>query len=239
MVAGRTGDAAGTELGSARQRSVIDEAESILDEAERVGLRPALLGGLAVRAWAGALPRETLDVDLHLPDAAGVAEFGRLLAHRGYRVLDDPGWRRAVRAGPDDRVVVDWTGPDVPDPRTRLTYRLHHPPTRRKLRTRVVPVVALPDLIVLKLLAGRDQDVADLLLLATLPERPSATTLLECGQSALADGRLESQTLRVCTSVHAGNAAQVVSAVLGRNLEPSALAPLDRLVCELLEELRR
>jgi hypothetical protein len=218
---------------------LLDEAEGILDAAERARLEPALLGGLAVRAWAGTLPRETLDVDLVLPDAVQVEGMARFLADRGFRVLDDPGWRRAVHGGPDDRIVVDWTGPDVPDPRTLAAYHLRPCRVRRRLHTRDVRVVGIGDLFVLKVLAGRDQDLADLVLLVDLPCRPSSAEVLECARTGSAGDRFGEQVLRLCTGLHTGETAEAVARVVGREVEQRQVARLDDFARELWEGLRR
>jgi hypothetical protein len=199
-------------------RHLLTEAEAILEEAEEAGLHPALLGGLAVFAHLGTATRETYDIDLAMSSVAEVEPFTAILTRRGYHVLAEPWWRRAVRGG-GERVVVDWTGPEVVDPATLRRFRIGTERARRVLVRREVPVVGLADLLVLKLLGGRDQDVADLtLLLCTRPEAEPQTVI----ERAREGGALEAvrgEARRLVFAVHLGEVQESCARLLGRPLD--------------------
>ena len=67
--------------------SVVDEAERLLDQAERTGSTVALLGGIAVRLHApevpAALDREYKDIDFAVPKGRG-SDADKLLRGAGY-----------------------------------------------------------------------------------------------------------------------------------------------------------
>ena len=203
------------------------ETEELIGAAEAEGLRPALIGGIAVRVWVGSLGRRTHDVDLVLPAATEVERLARLLERRGYHVLDDPVWRRAVRGTGPERILVDWTGPDVVDPDSLERYRLGGTRVNRPLESRTVPVVDAADLVVLKLLGSRDQDVSDLLALVGADLAgcaPAAVAARALGGGAAVRVRAAASRLRF--ALHTGDTVQAVGRVLGR---PPAEVAVDAL----------
>lgn len=134
--------------------------ERLLSAFERAGVAHALIGGLAVAAWGA--PRATEDIDL-LADATRSSELDAALRHAGF----EPEWRRG---GPDDPVpmllrlrdAAGGPGVDV----ACVTRGWEREILERAVRVRIpggpdVPVVAVEDLIVLKLLAGGPGDLAD------------------------------------------------------------------------------
>ena len=123
------------------------------------GVAYALMGGLAVAAWGA--PRATEDIDL-LADLSPSQEL-------------DAALRLRSRSGPEIDVVC-------------ATRAWEREMLSRSIRLRLpqgleIPVVAIEDLIVLKLMAGGPADVADLLQRAgPLPElekRAAARGVLE------------------------------------------------------------
>jgi hypothetical protein len=210
------------------------EAEELIAAAEATGIRPALVGGLAVRAWVGAMGRRTNDVDLAVFETADVERLGRVLAGRGYHVLDDPTWRRAVRGEGPHRILVDWTGPEVVDPSTLERYRLSGAWVSRRLASRMVPVIAAPDLLVLKLLGSRDQDIADLALLVDSElEGCDPTAVARRGVEGGAGDRVRAAAAKLRFAIHAGEAVEAATRVLGQPLAVDTVrrlaAFLDRL----------
>lgn len=137
-----------------------DTLDRVLSVLERARIAHALIGGLAVAAWGA--PRATEDIDL-LADAAPSPELDASLRQAGF----EPEWRRG---GPEDPVPLLLRlrqaagGPEVDV--ICATRRWQHEILQRAVRIRVpdgpeLPVAAVEDLIVLKLLAGGPRDVAD------------------------------------------------------------------------------
>jgi hypothetical protein len=148
------------------------------------GVPHALMGGLAVAAWGA--PRATEDIDL-LADVCPSPELDAALRARGF----EPEWRRGA---PDDPIplLLRLRGSSGPEIDTVCATRLwEREIIGRSVRLRLpqgpeIPVVAVEDLIVLKLMAGGPADladVADLLqrvgLLPELEKRATARGVLE------------------------------------------------------------
>jgi hypothetical protein len=138
--------------------AVIDDVLQLL---EQIGAPHMLIGGLAVAVHAE--PRATKDIDLSV--LVGRAEAERLeagMADLGFRAIRHgdagPGAViRFVRVGPDG--IDRWV--DVLCAGTPFEERALARASRERLLGRAIPVVTVEDLIVLKLLAGRPQDWAD------------------------------------------------------------------------------
>lgn len=127
---------------------------------DRMGIRSALIGGLAVATWGS--PRATEDIDL-LAELAPSAEVEAAAQAEGWRIS----WRRG---GTDDPIplllCLEWLkgGPEVEVICATRAWE-------RAMVHRAVPVVlpdglrvsvvAPADLIILKLLAGGPQDLID------------------------------------------------------------------------------
>jgi hypothetical protein len=134
----------------------------------------ALIGGLAVAVWGA--PRATEDIDL-LADVIPSPELEAALRTAGFQAE----WRRA---GPDDPIPLllrlrGARGPEVDV--VCATRGWEREMLARSIRVRVpggpaIPVVALEDLIVLKLRAGGPGDLADV---ADLLQRAGSLPELE------------------------------------------------------------
>ncbi len=132
----------------------------VFDLLDRLGIRCALIGGLAVATWGS--PRATEDIDL-LAEITESPEMERTLRAEGWH----PSWRRGGDEDPIPLLLcLEWVhgGPEIdvicatrPWERAILdrAIRVDLPGGSR------VPVVAPADLIVLKLLAGGPQDLID------------------------------------------------------------------------------
>jgi hypothetical protein len=142
--------------------AVIDEVHAVLSAH---GVAHALIGGLAVGIHAAA--RATKDVDLAVVATAESAE--RVIADRrarGYepRTHGRPGPGAVVRfARTGEDGIVRWV--DLLFAGTPFEERAVGRAAPREVLGRPIDVVSVEDLIVYKLLAGRPQDVADLVVL--------------------------------------------------------------------------
>lgn len=143
----------------------------------------ALIGGLAVAAWG--TPRATEDIDF-LADVSPSAELDRELRAAGFQAE----WRRG---DPEDPIPLllrlrSASGPEIDVVcATREWERevLAHAIMIRLTGGSEAPVVALEDLIVLKLMAGGPGDLADVADLL-----PQVGSLPELEQRATARGVL-------------------------------------------------
>jgi hypothetical protein len=132
----------------------------------------ALMGGLAVAAWGA--PRATEDIDL-LADLSPSSELDAALRAAGFEAE----WRRG---SPDDPVPLLLRLHSASAPEIDVicaTRGWEREMLNRSIRVRIpegpeTPVVAIEDLIVLKLMAGGPGDLADVADLLThagpLPE---------------------------------------------------------------------
>lgn len=134
----------------------------------------ALIGGLAVAAWGA--PRATEDIDV-LADASPSPELDAALPAAGFEAE----WRRGA---PDDPVPLllrlrSASGPEIDV--VCATQVWEREMLNRSIRVRIpegpeTPVIAVEDLIVLKLMAGGPRDFADV---ADLLERAGPLPELE------------------------------------------------------------
>lgn len=134
----------------------------------------ALIGGLAVAAWGA--PRATEDIDL-LADVSPSPELDATLRAAGFEAE----WRRGA---PDDPIPLllrlrGAAGPEIDV--VCATRDWEREMLNRSIRVRIpkgpeTPVIAIEDLIVLKLMAGGPGDLADV---ADLLERAGPLPELE------------------------------------------------------------
>lgn len=139
----------------------------------------ALIGGLAVATWGA--PRATEDIDL-LADLEPSPELDAAFRAAGFEAE----WRRG---DPDDPVPLllrlrSATGPEVDV--ICATRDWEREMLDRAIRVRIpegpeTPIIAIEDLVVLKLLAGGPRDLADV---ADLLERAGPLPELEKGAKA-------------------------------------------------------
>lgn len=125
----------------------------------------AIIGGHAVNAWVE--PRLTGDVDVAVQtDRIGVDKLKRLLAAEGYAVAREHGAN--LPSGPDFVRFVSADGLIILE--IQLAKTSFQSEVIRRAGGKDRPRVATPeDLIVLKLIANRPKDQADLLSLCALP----------------------------------------------------------------------
>jgi hypothetical protein len=147
--------------------SEADDVLSLIAEAfDRAGLAYALIGGHAVNVWVE--PRFTADVALTVAaDAAALARARKLLEATGYAIAFEEG--AGLPSGPD--FLRFCRGPDDPPIELQAAKtRLQHDLIARAERSEEGVAIATPeDLILLKLIAHRPKDLADLAGLLALP----------------------------------------------------------------------
>lgn len=212
------------------------EAAAIQREAGELGTPTVLIGGLAVRALVGSLGRRTLDVDLVTEDAAGLESLARVLEARGCHTRRSSPWWRFQR--PTPRLIVDATDRDVVDPRTFDCFRIELARgTERRLEDGTTVVcAAVDDLLVLKLLAGRDQDLVDLALLAAhASPAPDAGSIAHRVEAQDLERALAGAVLRAELAVSQGTLREGYALLLARELQESD----ERALSQLLDRLRR
>jgi hypothetical protein len=200
---------------------LLREAAAILAALAAGGHDAALVGGLAVRAWVGEESRRTLDIDFCTRGEGGVAAAARILAERGYRGDVRPPWSRFVRSNP--RRVVDVTDERVVDLRSFDSYRVdlgaaRPRPTAPGLELRCV---SLEDLVITKLLSGRDQDLVDLVLLAartTPPPDDVAIKLRAEGEDI--EIALAAAVMRAKAALASGGVQQAYATLTAKPLSP-------------------
>jgi hypothetical protein len=141
-----------------------DALALIADVLEQHGLAAALIGGHAVNAWAE--PRFTADIDVTVAaDADGIEAVRRALLSLGYRVVRAVG--AELPSGPDFLRLA--RGPDDPPIDLQAAKTGFQKEVIRRARPGRPPIATPEDLIVLKLIAHRPKDIADLRSLIAIP----------------------------------------------------------------------
>lgn len=135
--------------------------QSIVTDAQNVGVPIVTLGAFAVRAYMRHPDqRKTNDLDLFTHSASFPALQKILVAH-GFRVFPSGPWWRGEAAGPP-RLVVDVAVDAVVDLRSFDRYAVDVRAARERNEGGApLPVPSLEDLLALKLLAARDKDILD------------------------------------------------------------------------------
>jgi hypothetical protein len=189
-----------------------------------------LIGGLAVRLHVGTNARRTADIDVvALTDSART----RLLDHleqTGWIVGTSGGWWRAIRSG-SPRLLVDIARHPVVNPKTFETISLSSPPLRCTIGGVAVSVAGLEDIAALKLLAMRDQDLVDLLLLAGLGL--SAGAIARRAAADDIERSLSAGAHRARHALRTGLVAELYEQVLSRAPEEQELQKLEQFLSAL------
>jgi hypothetical protein len=212
------------------------EAAAIQREAGELGAKTVLIGGLAVRALVGSLSRRTLDVDLVTEDATGLESLARVLEARGCQTRRSSPWWRFQRVAP--RLIVDASDRDVVDPRTFDRYRveLARGTEQRLADGTIIVCAAVDDLLVLKLLAGRDQDLVDAALLAAhASPAPDASSIARRTEAQDLERAVAGAVLRAELAVSQGSLREAYSLLLARDLPESD----ERALAQVLDRLKR
>jgi hypothetical protein len=148
----------------AAESFLVQTLSTLIDDFNRRGLNYALAGGWAYSALVE--PRATTDIDLLMlieqPSREGIhsllsPQFDSTVVHPAPMVFQGISIWRCVGIRGDQEVVVDLLLADSVYLRTALTRR-----RMVAFGSLQVPILTLEDLILLKTLAGRLQDQADL-----------------------------------------------------------------------------
>ena len=189
-----------------------------------------LIGGLAVRLHVGANARRTADIDVvALTDSARV----RLLDHlqqAGWIVGTSGGWWRAIRSE-SPRLLIDIAPNPVVNPKTFETISLSSPPLRYTIAGVVVLVAGLEDIAALKLMAMRDQDLVDLVLLAA--QGLSAGAIADRAAEDDIERSLSAGAHRARHALRTGLVAELYEQTLSKAPEEEELSRLDQFLSAL------
>ena len=146
-----------------------DLAQAVADLSglfEQMGLRYAVMGGIAVRAFG--IPRPTYDLDFTLAiDRTRLADLYQAVARLGYTVPEPylQGWVDQVKGLPlvKFRLYLASRGVDIDVFLAESPYQQEVLARRRReaVQGQAVWLVSPEDLVLLKLFAGRPRDIAD------------------------------------------------------------------------------
>lgn len=192
-----------------------------------------LIGGLAVRLHVGTGARMTRDIDVVAMTDAGRERLLQYLEQEGWVVGSSGGWWRAVRLGPP-RLLLDIARHPVVNPRTFDAVSLFAPPRRQDVGGIVISVAAASDLATLKLLAARDQDLVDLVFLASIGLSAQAIAR----NAALDDVErpLSAGANRARYALRSGLIRELFEQTLARAPEEEAMSDLEKFLSELEKE---
>jgi predicted nucleotidyltransferase len=182
-----------------------------------------LIGGLAVLAHVGSLARRSVDVDVVAMTPSSGDAFIEHLERLGFQAGETGGWRRAVRMVPG-REVVDIASHPIVQPRTFETLTLRAAPKETTIGGARIMAVGLDDLILMKLLAGRDQDIVDLMLLVS-GSTPSIAAIVRSVESDDLERSVASTAVQI-RHVLAHDLDEMAGELLGRPPSQSERAAL-------------
>ncbi|HZF49802.1 MAG TPA: nucleotidyl transferase AbiEii/AbiGii toxin family protein [Polyangiaceae bacterium] len=189
-----------------------------------------LIGGLAVRLHVGTNARRTADIDVvALTDSARARLLGHL-EQAGWIIGTSGGWWRAVRSG-SPRLFIDIAGHPVVSPKTFETISLRSPALRYTIGEIVVSVAGLEDIAALKLMAMRDQDLVDLVLLARLGL--SAEAIADRAAADDVERSLSAGAHRARHALRTGLVAELYEQTLSRAPEEQELLKLEHFLSAL------
>ncbi len=154
------------------ERNLFQELHTVLQACRDSNLPVTLIGGLATAAYLRRYRRFTEDIDLVVP-AAKVEQLLLMLRSHGFIVTGTQEWWKASKEIGDHELIVDVVTETIGESVTQQNYTLSfHPPQPLIVVTPYfselgefaceVPAIGTEDLIVLKLLSGRDKDLIDL-----------------------------------------------------------------------------
>jgi hypothetical protein len=180
-----------------------------------------LIGGLAVRVHVGTGSRLTRDADIVPMTPEAERTIVERLIGRGFVVGDSGHWRRAI--APGSREIVDILRHPIVNPRTFEAASLREPvaPTSGAPG---LSVAGIADLARLKLLAARDQDLVDLLLLASLS--PSARRIAESAELDELERAVSAGANAVQRALQGGDLGRCVEELLGREMMETEVAAM-------------
>jgi hypothetical protein len=143
---------------------LVTELQQVLTACEKLHLPVFVIGAFSVRAY-DCLFRASYDLDLAVTSEYW-PKLKQLLESLGYSVAPDQVWITAVKSLGESQIEINVALNAVTDLNSGIAYPLtHHHPERHQPADLDfgLPVLPLEAVLITKLIALRDQDVADVL----------------------------------------------------------------------------
>ena len=202
---------------------LLSELAAIVAEAEHAGIGVLVIGACALRTYLlRPEARATVDLDL-LIAAAGRAGMEDILRRRGFQIYAMGPWLRAERPLGTPR-IVDVAIDAIVDLASFEKYPLRPADgqRRREAGGPELPVPALEDLVAQKLIACREKDVLDVLLVALGPGL-DPTRLADGIEARDVEIPVRRGLLELFASARSGRLAQLWAERTGETLAPDEL----------------
>jgi predicted nucleotidyltransferase len=193
-----------------------------------------LIGGLAVRLTVGDQSRLTHDVDLVVMTDTWRDRLLGLLRDDGYQVGAIGGWWRAMRPDGSGH-LIDIAEHPVVEHRTFVPSALRETPAHVHVAGSAVAIIGQNDLARLKLLAGREQDLVDLALLATRG-RLSAPRIADGAERDDTERAVSAGLHRARFALRTGGLSEAYEECLGRRLAEADAEAFQRFLDDLAKE---
>ena len=219
------------ELSSGVVADALDFARALWQALPDAAADWRLVGGLAVRAHLGSLARQSLDLDLAVMTEASRDALLEYLTQLGFVVGRSGGWWRATDRSPSGW-IVDVTPVPVVNPRTLEVVSLGLRALKVDWGASQLTAVGLEDLVVLKLLAGRDQDLVDLLLL-TAHTKPSTVEIVSHLERDDLERTASSTATEARQAIAQGYLVASAEALLGRPVEAGEISRFVEFLAQL------
>jgi hypothetical protein len=193
-----------------------------------------LIGGLAVRLLVGSAARVTRDIDVvAMSDTAERAVIA-YLESEGFAVGEAGAWKRAISMHPP-RLIVDLLRHPIVTPRSFDTASFTREPELIDVAGVTIAVAAVDDIARLKLLAARDQDLVDLLMLAS-HRSVSAASVARAAEADDAERAVSAGAAIARHALESGEMEAIAEEALGRHVGRPELDALARLLAQLQQE---
>jgi hypothetical protein len=147
-------------------RNLNEALDLLIESLARQSVTYALIGGIAVRAYA--VPRNTQDVDAMLSVGTDdLPQFFRQLAHDGFEIPEPylRGWLDRVQGMPVAKVKVYLSGHGIDVDLFPVESAFQQSVIMRRVQVdvngRQISIASAEDLVLLKLVAARPRDLLD------------------------------------------------------------------------------
>lgn len=209
------------------------ELQGLVEDAEHEGVRAVVVGAFALRTYLlQPEARITTDLDL-LVSAPGRATMERILQRRGFHVYVKGPWLRGERPVGTPR-IIDVAIDAIVDLASFEAYSIDPAAAemRREAGGPLIPVPSLEDLLAQKLIAAREKDALDVLLIA-MTLSPDRKRLAEAIAARDVEIPVHRGLLEVVAGARSGRLGQLWLERTGKTLPTgdvdAALAKLDAL----------
>ncbi len=193
-----------------------------------------LIGGLAVRLHVGSSSRTTTDIDLVAMNQAARERLLEHLERSGYQIVHTGGWWRAMR-NEGRCLVIDVADNPVVNPRTFEPVHLRAAPRSGLVGDIPIAAAGVDDLVMLKLLAMRDQDLADLLLLSGACDI-SAKAIAHVAEDDDVERTVAAGAIQARHALSSGRLEDIIEELLERKPDERSVSRLVALLAALEEE---